>query len=209
MRSIIILLFSAAAAFSQPFSAGVKLGVPMTDFISTVQSGTFNANSTTNRYIVGVTAELHLPLGLSIEGDVLYRHFNYTSFSSLVDGNITSSATSNAWEFPLLVKYKFPSKIVRPYVEGGVAWDTLQGLKDSITTNLISTHTSVSTSSPGELKNSTTMGIVLGAGVEVKALVIKISPEIRYTRWTDQHFNAANLLQSNQNQAEFLVGITF
>ena len=26
---------------------------------------------------------------------------------------------------------------------------------------------------------------------------------------TDQHFNIANVLHSNQNQAEFMVGITF
>ena len=50
---------------------------------------------------------------------------------------------------------------------------------------------------------------MLGVGVELKAAIIRISPEIRYIRWTDQHFNLGNVLQSNQNQAEFLVGITF
>jgi len=34
-------------------------------------------------------------------------------------------------------------------------------------------------------------------------------PEVRYTRWTSQHFTLPNILNSNQNQAEFLVGITF
>jgi hypothetical protein len=215
MKLLIVLFLGAITAFSQPFSAGLKVGTPLTDFVDTVQSGNFNATSTTNRYIIGVTAELHLPLGLSIEGDVLYRHFSYNSQSNLVDVVTNVSAKSNAWEFPILAKYKFPSKIIRPYVDGGVAWDTLQGLSASISTltpingvGSFSTTTS-STSSPSELKNSTTTGIVFGAGVEVKALLIKISPEIRYTRWTSQHFTAANLLNSNQNQAEFLVGITF
>jgi hypothetical protein len=46
--------------------------------------------------------------------------------------------------------------------------------------------------------------------VEVKALVIHIAPEIRFTRWNDQHFlDPAGLIKSNLNQAEFLVGITF
>ncbi len=189
MRPLVILLLSAAAAFSQPFSAGIKVGLPFTNFVNTVNTGNLTATSNTDRFIIGVTAELHLPLGLSIEGDVLYRRFNYDIFNSGVSLGTTNS---NAWEFPLLLKYKFPSKIVRPYVDGGVAWDSLQGL-----------------SAAAQLKNSTTTGLVLGAGLEVKALVLKISPELRYIRWTQQQFNAANLLNSNQNQADFLVGITF
>lgn len=197
MKPFIILLLSAAAAFSQPFSAGVKVGLPLTNFIDTVNSGNITSSSNTDRFIVGVTAELHLPLGLSIEGDVLYRRFNYqivTSGTVTPVAAVTQAVNSNAWEFPLLLKYKFPSKIIRPYLDGGVAWDSLQGVKTSIAS---------------DLKNNTTMGAVIGVGIEVKALVIKISPEIRYIRWTDQHFNIANVLQSNRNQAEFLVGITF
>lgn len=201
MRLPIILLLSAFAAFSQPFSAGVKLGVPLTDFISAVNTGTFNATSTTHRYIVGVTAELHLPLGFGIEGDVLYRHFNYHSILTGGIGTTSTTATSGDWEFPLLVKYRFPSKIVRPFVDAGVAWDTLQGLKTTVETHLSST--------TPDLSKNTTMGAVFGAGIEVKALKIKVSPEIRFTRWTDQHFNTINLLHSNQNQAEFLLGVTF
>jgi opacity protein-like surface antigen len=196
MRPLILLLLGAFAASSQPFSAGVKLGAPFTDFVNTVESGSLRATSGTSRYIVGVTGELHLPLSLSIEADVLYRHFNYQVPANALQGLTGGSGSSGAWEFPILAKYKFPSKIVRPYVDGGVAWNTLQGLASNIVGS-------------SEVKNSTTTGIVLGAGLEIKALVIKVSPEIRYTRWTDQHFTAASLLQSNQNQAEFLVGITF
>ena len=48
-----------------------------------------------------------------------------------------------------------------------------------------------------------------GAGLDIKALILHISPEIRYTRWTAQYFNLSGVLDSNQNQAEVLVGITF
>jgi hypothetical protein len=51
---------------------------------------------------------------------------------------------------------------------------------------------------------------VLGAGLDVKALLIHIAPEIRFTRWGARHFIDPNgLFNSKQNQAEFLVGITF
>jgi hypothetical protein len=67
-----------------------------------------------------------------------------------------------------------------------------------------------STSSPAELANTTTRGFVLAGGVDVKALVIHVAPEVRYTRWGARQFiDPAGLINSNQNQAEFLVGITF
>ena len=63
---------------------------------------------------------------------------------------------------------------------------------------------------PFELQNDTTRGFVLGAGLDVKVLLIHISPEVRFTRWGAKHFVDPNgLLNSKQNQAEFLVGITF
>lgn len=188
----VLALLAATPARAQLFSAGVKVGAPFTDVVNAVQSNSsLSATASTTHFIVGATAELHLPLGFSIEGDVLYRRFSYQTPLASVIG---ASAGSNAWEFPILAKYKFPTKIVRPYIDGGLAWNTLQGLAASVSSGL---------------KNGTTSGIVLGAGLEIKALVIKISPEIRYTHWNSQAFTAASLLQSNQNQAEFLVGITF
>jgi opacity protein-like surface antigen len=101
---------------------------------------------------------------------------------------------------------------VRPYVDAGIAWDTLQGLKQTVTQTVIPTNitSTTTTSNPAELHKNTTTGFVIGAGVDVHVLLIRISPEIRYTRWGAEHFLSSNGgLHSNQNQAEFLVGITF
>jgi hypothetical protein len=90
-------------------------------------------------------------------------------------------------------------------VEAGVAWDTITGLKETID--------QVAASSPSELQKNTTMGFVLGGGVDIHAVFLHISPELRFTRWSSQQINAVqstiDLLHSNLNQAEFLVGITF
>src|SRR5215471_9493974 len=113
MRPLFLFLLAAASACAQPFSAGLKLGVPLTDFFNTVQNV---SASVPNRYIIGGTAELKLPAGLSIEGDVLYRHLNYTDrISSTPSNTTTDRTTANSWEFPLLLKFKLPSRIVRPY----------------------------------------------------------------------------------------------
>jgi opacity protein-like surface antigen len=203
---VFLLLLGAVSAWAQLFSYGVKAGVPLNNFLDAARSQHFAFNANTNRYIVGPTAELHLPFGLGVEVDILYRHFDYNGSGTLVDVITNSRTTGNAWEFPLLAKYRIPTKIVHPYVDAGVAWDTLSGLTEAITRNSITT----STSSPAELNTTATRGLVMGAGLSVKLLMVHVSPEIRITRWGTQHFIDPNgLLHSNLNQGEFLLGITF
>ena len=217
MRPLLLLLLGAVAASSQPFSYGVKAGVPLTDFVSAADSsspsGFLDYATHTNRYIVGLTGELRLPFGLGVELDVLYRHLNYQSTSQLVDATTSAATTGNAWEFPLLGKYRFKTKVVHPFVDAGVSWDTLQGLTQAIKTTVISSTpltTTSSSSTPSELQHTSTRGFVLGGGLDFKFLVVHIQPEVRYTRWGAQHFfEPSDLLHSNQNQGEFLLGITF
>jgi opacity protein-like surface antigen len=219
MRPLLLLLFGAIPAFSQPFSYGVKAGVPLTDFInaagSTNASGFLDFATHTNRYIVGATGEVRLPFGLGIEVDALYRHLDYQSSSQTVAGatttNTSASTTANAWEFPILGKYRFGAKALHPFVDAGVAWDTLQGLTQDVKTTVLSlTGSTPAQSSPSPVQNSTTRGYVFGGGLDFKFLIVHIQPEIRFTRWGAQHFfDPSGLLHSNLNQGEFLLGITF
>ena len=208
MRLLFLLLAGAAGAFCQPFSFGVKGGVPLTDFLSAAESGHLNYFTTTNRYIAGVTAELRLPFGLGVEVDALYRHLNYQESGS--GSSLTGTTTASAFEFPLLAKYRFRAKVARPFVDAGVAFDSLAGVKQAITTVVNGITSTSSTSNPIELHNTTTRGYVVGGGVDIHFLVIHLLPEVRYTRWGAQHFFDVNgLLHSNVNQGEFLLGITF
>jgi opacity protein-like surface antigen len=201
VRSFLLFFLGVSTAFCQPFSFGVRLGVPLTDFFNTVGSSNYTFNATTDRYIVGPTAELHLPFGFGVEVDALYRHMSYTG-SGLVGSITSSSVNSGDWEFPVLVKYRVPMKIVRPYVDGGVAWDKLFGLTQSV-------KESIANQSPTVVNQNTTAGFVLGGGVDIH-VKIHIMPELRYTRWGSAQFSdPTGLLHSTQNQAEFLLGITF
>jgi hypothetical protein len=208
MRPVLLFLLGSISVFAQPFSAGIKGGVPLTDFLNAAGNGVFNYTAPTQRYIIGGVAEVRLPLGLGVEFDALYRRLVYTGSGNLVDVFTASATTANNWEFPLLLKYRFHFPVVRPYLDAGVAWDTLAGLKQTITG--VSRLDLSSTSSPSELKKNTTMGFVAGGGVDIHAIFLHISPEIRFTRWNSaQISDAAGLLHSNLNQAEFLVGFTF
>jgi|SRR5271157_2187010 len=207
MRPLILLLLAAAWLPAQPFSFGLKGGVPLTDFISAAGSSSgLNAVEHPQRYLLGPTVELKLPMSFAFEADVLYRRLNYQTVATTATAAGASLVTSNDWEFPLLLKYRFAGKkLVRPYVDAGVAFDRLQGLTDTLANTVGTLTNSVSTG----LKNSGTTGAVAGVGLDLHLLVLHISPEIRYTRWTSQHFSLANVLASQQNQAEFMVGITF
>ena len=198
---VTVFFICATAVAAQPFSAGVKVGLPLTDFINTVSG---QASTVTNRYLVGPTAELHLPFGFGIEVDALYRHFNYQNIIGSGASALVNVNTAGAWEFPLLLKYRFKGAVAKPYMDAGVAWDKISGLTSEIK-NSVSSGT---VANPSGQQNSTVTGFVMGAGLDVHFLV-HIMPELRYTRWTDQHFNISNVINSNQNQAEFMVGIIF
>lgn len=174
--------------------------MPLTDFFTAAKTQSFSFTSLPKRYVAGATAELKLPFGLAIEFDALYRRLNYTGRSSTP--STLENVSGNGFEFPLLLKYRFPAKVVRPFVDAGFAFDTLSGLKQSVlaTTGLSSTPVSA----------KTTEGFVMGGGVDVHVLVVHFSPEIRYTHWGSSRLvDPLNLVRGSQNQAEFLLGITF
>ena len=221
MKLTLLLMFSSAAVFAQPVSFGLKGGLPLTDFIDTLSGSRVAVTSTTNRYIIGPSLELRLPFGFGAEVDALYRHFSYNSTANLIDVVSTLRTTSDNWEFPILLKKRFAAGPVHPFVDAGVNFNKISGISQSLSTlsfpNLIN---NTSNSNPSELKNDFTAGFTMGGGLEIRLLLLRIVPEIRYTRWGSQQFNgifpatggASGLigsLTSNQNQAEFLVGFTF
>jgi hypothetical protein len=87
---------------------------------------------------------------------------------------------------PVIAKYKFPGVVGRPYVGGG--W-TYRRLNDLLRFS------------------SSSDGLVLAAGVRINAVAVKISPEVRYTRWADKAVEPG--FRTNLNQVEILAGITF
>ena len=50
MKPLLLLLLMGGAALAQPFSAGLKAGLPLMDFLTDVQNGSTTA---TSRYLFG------------------------------------------------------------------------------------------------------------------------------------------------------------
>lgn len=185
MRTILSLLLLCAPLPAQLLNWGVKAGVPFNDAVEA--AGNFQPKF--HRWTLGPMVELNLPLGFGVEANAMYRKVGYT----VTDGTASSVFDSNAWSFPILAKYKFPGAVARPYLGAGFVFRTLSDVPN--------------------LFDSTTKGFVMSGGVRFNLKLIKISPELRYTRWGADQFKVDSILggslKSKLNQMELLVGVTF
>jgi hypothetical protein len=200
VKGILLLFGAASVAFAQPFSFGFKVGVPMTDVVSATSNLQGAVSASTNRYVIGPQAELHLPFGFAVEFDILYRHFNYSAIDAFRFRIIQASA--NSWDFPLLAKKYLTPGPLRPFVDAGVTFNKLTGLSQTIR----------SLAGASATQNDSLRGFTIGGGADAHLLKLHIAPELRYTRWGSQVLNfvlPGGTLTSGQNQAEFLVGISF
>jgi hypothetical protein len=232
--STIILFGSAAALWAQPVSVGVKGGIPLTDAFTfgSISSGGVGVTdsdtyfSKTKRYTVGPTIEFHLPAHLSVEFDALYKHLNYdrTFFEETPSNGRLGSAIQNVlgrWEFPLLLKYKPWSNRLGPYIAAGPTLNYISGnhsvielFHQTVFGPPTSPTTTTSNALPVELRRIHTGGVAVAAGLQFRLLHLRLSPEVRYTRWVNPNFLYfiqvnPKILRSDQNQVEVLVGLTF
>lgn len=124
-RSLLpLFVLCCSLCFGQSLSIGVKGGVRTTDDI------TGDATSESKRYTVGPTVEIGLPLRFSIEFAALYRRNGYqTSFGDFA-GGFAERERGNSWEFPILLKYRLPFLLARPYAEVGYAPRRISGSSD-------------------------------------------------------------------------------
>ncbi len=184
-RFAVLFFFSSTALLAQTFSYGLRGGVPVTDAFQTVTSGLGSVFSNSKGYVFGPTFEIRLPFGLGVEVDALYRPLSY----DFQDVNSSASHASFAsWEFPILGKYRFPFPVVKPFVDAGPSFRAV--------------------GSGGSFLSG--KGFALGAGVEAGLFHVHLSPELRYTHWgADGAERPLSILQSGQNQVEFLIGLTF
>ena len=213
IKTFSFLFVFAVAAMAQPIGIGLKVGLPLTDAFDTARGPSSEYLSDSKRYIIGPQIEFRLPAGFSIELDALYTKLNFSSVGSVAGSAVEAVTEADAWEFPLLLKKKFGGSsagvaAVRPFVAVGATFKKLTSIKQ--VTSFV-TGGSQTTSTPAELQDKDSTGFVIGAGLEIRALFLRISPEVRFTRWGTSNFRegVSNLLETNRNQGQFLVGFHF
>jgi hypothetical protein len=185
MKLLVALIVLATPLVAQ-IHLGVRAGVPLTDITETISSGSVLKNLP-SRWSVGPMVELDLPAGFGVEVNALYRRVGYEGPAGRgpLSGEIREF-TDGLWDFPIIAKYRFPGAVGRPYIGGG--W-TYRRLNDLLRFS------------------SGSNGFVLAAGVRINAVVLKISPELRYTRWVNEDIQPG--FRTNRNQLEILIGVSF
>ncbi|MCS7023241.1 MAG: PorT family protein [Bryobacteraceae bacterium] len=187
MRSV--LLWTAIVAppllHADALSVGFRGGLPFGDAFRAAETGRLKLRGQ-NRFLVGPTLEVRLPAGFGFSIDALYRRYR---FDRQTDTGSTSSG-GGQWEFPFLFRYRFSGVRVRPFLAAGPTLQRLTGV------------TSV---------RNQTVGMTLGAGFDIRTGFAYLTPELRYSRrFQDPSAKLlTNLLKANDNQFDFVVGLTF
>jgi hypothetical protein len=195
MSARLRILFCLAAGaltcpvtFAQLIAIGAVGGVRLTDDLMGEA-----ATSVSQRYVFGPQLDIGLPFGLGIEVDALYRRLGYQLDSFL---GSTPEEHANSWEFPMLIKYRPPVRLLKPFLEAGYAPRVIYA-PSNYSSNAI----------------PTSQGFVIGGGVQFGIGRLQLRPEVRYTGW----FNTPIMIwfgngpesQSAQNQADILLGISW
>lgn len=183
IRKILVgFSFSLAITSAQNIGYGVRGGLPLSDFLK-AESKTGALTSVVKgrgNVILGPMFEVRLPFGLGIEADALYRRWD-------AEGPL-SKGTASTWEFPVYGKFKMPGIIVRPYAGAGMNFQRLGDIGKFL---------------GGATVDKSRRGFLGAGGIEVKVPHVRISPEIRFTRWND-----SGPLRST-NQIDLLIGLSF
>ena len=138
--------------------------------------------------------------------DGLYKRAGFSSSSPLdAFGNVGYFRTNmNVWEIPALLKTNITLGHVRPFIDFGASLRHISTVRtDSFFPGVAST-----LDNAVEPHNRNSFGGVAGIGITFKKGPFELSPEVRYSRWANQSFQA-NGLRTNLDQGDVLLGISF
>ena len=103
-----------------------------------------------------------------------------------------------------MFQYSFARGPLRPFLNGGASFRHITGVQ----TALIGAAPTLNTNTSDFLRNWSSWGGVVGAGVALKLGPLELRPQVRYTRWVNQDFNSLGLTNS-LNESVILLGIGF
>lgn len=198
---------------------------PFTGLLESVTIVTTSASAPTTRFAWGPTFQFNLSPRIGVNLEFVTRTVEFeTSVTTELDAPnletvqfITSrveQTQARYWDFPVLLRYYLndPGGGPRPYLTGGFALrkvTSLAGTLETIDEEDLELGTSEITDAATVPANETGGGAAIGIGLHlVDDVGVKLEIEARFTRWLQRSF-ASGLANSNQNQVEVLIGITF
>jgi hypothetical protein len=161
----------------------------------------------TNHIAVAVGAYLHR-LGYQFDTTA-------TTTTQTVEGAgvVTTTSTTGTHEdtharlldFPLLIRYYSKGRHIagpRWFLEGGGTWRTVRNIRTSLDSTDTSGNVTCCTFTAAQPAHKDARGFVGGAGMQfIDPLGIRVVPEVRYTRWMNEVFDAFTT-HTARNQVE-------
>jgi hypothetical protein len=171
---------------AQDFAIGGIAGGSLTDAARTASTYSVRTWSPTKDWIAGAMFELRLRSSFLVEADALYRELHASIASVESNGSLSgvSPFRVETFEFPVLAKYRFSARRVKPFVEAGPSFRATGNL------NFFPSH----------------HGVSAGLGLETHWQGIDIAPVVRYTHWAQDILTTRSV--SGLNQVELLVGVS-
>ena len=209
MRILLVSMFTLGIASAQIVSFGVKGGVPATDAVTGISSSPSHMLDT-GRWTIGPTIELRLLYGFSVEADALYRRyreqFSFGSPEFIPPGSNTipavygsSQSNNKVWDFPVLLKYRVPTRRIHPFVDAGYTFShrtsDFSGFQSCLSGVAVCQTFGVPLLSASRGSFSVNSGGPGGGvGVEYRYRKIKIAPEVRYTHQSNPAGNRVTVM---------------
>ncbi len=213
---------------------GGRLGVLATDLMNTEKfrsstssplvERTLDTQPSASSFGCGVTIEFVVSRRFALLADLLYRRAGYKAGFETVEGvddedtdedertrsEMLVQTRADYWELPLLGRFYDGNQRqpVRSFIESGMSVRRVRHIRT------FREFTDVDGSirddeSPVTPAKRTVAGIVLGGGFQLTGGTgVRITPEIRYTRWLGYTFDEAPT-RSKRHQVELFLGITF
>lgn len=160
-------------------------------------------------YAVGPTVEISLPWNLSLEAGMLYERFHRDMSEGITpirgggaDFGYVTGVAANAFAFPLLVKYSFGHRRIKPFFETGATLRHLgvfsgEGIQIDF---YLQPNAAAFQFDPGKPLD---VAVTAGGGFRYRLGMVDLIPEIRYLHWTAQYE------QPVQNQAMLTLTVAF
>ena len=140
-------------------------------------------------YIVGPSLEIHWSQRISLRVEALNKPLHYQDAAAFNQDDVPIGFAPNTvvtWQFPVLVKYKFPLGRLSPFLEGGPSFRSAGNLN---------------------LSDPSHVGVSAGVGVEAQWRRLRIAPRVRYTRWAEDALDL--VARTRPDQLEFLAGFSY
>jgi hypothetical protein len=211
----------AQSALLGRLALGVKTGVQVTRFFPNPPEpylSTLPYEERGSKTLVGPAFEVWVPW-VAIEVSALRKRFGYYSEGRAMSPSSgfyedrTTTMSARSWEFPMVARRSM-------FTRGKVSIDASLGYVFRTTTATSEFHgtrvrsffepTPVSfsgTERPLEFQEERSHGATVGAGLTFKRGLLKIKPELRYTRWNNEPFKSGPQFRSNRNTLDLTVGV--